>query len=42
MLGRRGPNVREKTNLEAIKQDLATGSGGALGFGPRRRAEAML
>jgi hypothetical protein len=29
-------------NIQAIKRDLATGSGEALGFGPRRRAEAML
>ena len=29
-------------NIQAIKRDLATGSGEALGFAPRRRAEAML
>jgi hypothetical protein len=29
-------------NIEAIKRDLATGSGQALGFDPRRRAEAMV
>jgi hypothetical protein len=29
-------------NIKAIKRDLATGSGEALGFDPRRRAEAMV
>jgi hypothetical protein len=29
-------------NIESIKRDLATGSGEALGFEPRRRAEAMV
>jgi hypothetical protein len=29
-------------NLKSIKRDLATGSGEALGFEPRRRAEAMV
>jgi hypothetical protein len=28
--------------IESIKRDLATGSGEALGFEPRRRAEAMV
>jgi len=28
--------------IEAIKRDLASGSGEALGFEPRRRAEAMV
>jgi hypothetical protein len=29
-------------NIKSIKRDLATGSGEALGFDPRRRAEAMV
>jgi hypothetical protein len=29
-------------NIKSIKRDLATGSGKALGFEPRRRAEAMV
>jgi hypothetical protein len=29
-------------NLKSIRHDLATGSGEALGFEPRRRAEAMV
>jgi hypothetical protein len=29
-------------NVRSIKRDLATGSGRALGFEPRRRAEAMV
>jgi hypothetical protein len=29
-------------NIDAIKRDLATGSDEALGFEPRRRAEAMV
>ena len=29
-------------NIRSIKRDLATGSGEALGFEPRRRAEAMV
>jgi len=32
----------ETGKIEAIKRDLATGSGEALGFEPRRRAEAMV
>jgi hypothetical protein len=31
-----------RRNIESIKRDLATGSGEALGFEPRRRAEAMV
>jgi len=30
------------SNIKSIKRDLATGSGEALGFEPRRRAEAMV
>ena len=30
------------TKIKSIKRDLATGSGDALGFEPRRRAEAMI
>jgi hypothetical protein len=29
-------------NIDSIRRDLATGSGEALGFEPRRRAEAMV
>jgi hypothetical protein len=29
-------------NVDSIRRDLATGSGEALGFEPRRRAEAMV
>jgi hypothetical protein len=29
-------------NIKSIKRDLASGSGEALGFEPRRRAEAMI
>ncbi len=29
-------------NIKSIKRDLATGSGEALGFDPKRRAEAMI
>ena len=30
------------SSIKSIKRDLATGSGEALGFEPRRRAEAMV
>jgi len=34
--------LKAQRNFDSIRRDLATGSGEALGFEPRRRAEAMV
>jgi hypothetical protein len=34
--------LEARRNIDSIRRDLATGSGEALGFEPRRRAEAMV